>query len=103
MRLANTNQASQKQKCKNIIKQKNKQANKQINEQINSIYPLPCDVTLSAYINGNHDHVSRYKCYYQKINWVEKARKFSFGSMPDPNITGLAIVLNKTFPLLTGK
>ena len=32
----------------------------------NSIYPLPRDGALSAHINGNHDHVSRYKSYYQK-------------------------------------
>ena len=32
----------------------------------NFIYPLPRDVALSALINSDHDHVSRYKSYYQK-------------------------------------
>ena len=32
----------------------------------NSIYALPRDGTFSAHINGDHDHVSRYKSYYQK-------------------------------------
>ena len=32
----------------------------------NSIYPLPHDGALSTHINGDHDHVSRCKFYYQK-------------------------------------
>ena len=32
----------------------------------NSIYPLSRDGAFSAHINGDHDHVSRYKSYYQK-------------------------------------
>ena len=32
----------------------------------NSIYPLPLDGALSAHINGDHDHVSRYKSYCEK-------------------------------------
>ena len=32
----------------------------------NSIYPVFRDGALSAHINGDHDHVSRYKSYYQK-------------------------------------
>ena len=32
----------------------------------NSTYPLPRDGALPAYVNGNHDHVSRHKSYYQK-------------------------------------
>ena len=32
----------------------------------NSIYSLPRNGALSAHINGDHDHVSRYKSYYQK-------------------------------------
>ena len=31
----------------------------------NSIYPVSCDGALSAHINGNHDHVFRYKSYYE--------------------------------------
>ena len=34
----------------------------------------------------------------KNINWVEYARKFSFGAMASPNISGFAILLNKTFP-----
>ena len=58
-----------------------------------SIYPLPRDGTFSAHINGEHDHDSRHKSYYQK-----EVRKPSFGAMPNPNIPGLAIVLNNTLP-----
>ena len=36
-----------------------------------SIYPLPRDGAFFAHINGDHDHVSTYKHYYQKNNWVE--------------------------------
>ena len=38
----------------------------------NSIYPLPRDGTFSAHINGDHNHVSRYKSYYQKdkLGWI---------------------------------
>ena len=33
----------------------------------NSVYPLPRDEDFSAHISGDdHDHVSRYKAYYQK-------------------------------------
>ena len=32
----------------------------------NSLYPLPSDEALSTHMNGEHDHVSRYKSYYQK-------------------------------------
>ena len=32
----------------------------------NFIYPFLCDGALSAHINGDHDHVSMYKPYYQK-------------------------------------
>ena len=32
----------------------------------NSIYLLPSDGALCAHINGDHDHVCRYKPYYQK-------------------------------------
>ena len=31
----------------------------------NSIYPVSCDGALSAHINDNHDHVFRYKSYYE--------------------------------------
>ena len=34
----------------------------------------------------------------KKINWVDEARKPSFGTMASPNIPGLAVMLNKTFP-----
>ena len=39
----------------------------------NSIYPFPCDGVLSSLIN-NHDHVSRYKSYYQKgkLGWIDE-------------------------------
>ena len=31
----------------------------------NSIYPFPHDVAFSAHINGDNNHVSRYKSYCQ--------------------------------------
>ena len=69
----------------------------------NSIYPLPRDGGLSGHINGDHDHVSRYMSYYQKdkVGWI--GEKTSFGVMPSPNIPGLAIVLNNTFPSPTAE
>ena len=46
----------------------------------NSLYPLPNDSGISAHTNGEHNHVSRYKSYYQKKTatkkMVEKTRKF---------------------------
>ena len=36
----------------------------------NSIYPLPSEEGLFPHINGDHDHVSRYKYYYQKDKLV---------------------------------
>ena len=37
-----------------------------------SIYPLTRDGALSAHINSDHDHVYRYKSYYQKnkVGWI---------------------------------
>ena len=32
----------------------------------NSMYPLPRDRALSAHINGDYDHVSRYQSHHQK-------------------------------------
>ena len=32
----------------------------------NSIYPLPCDGALAAHINGDLDHVFRYRSYSKK-------------------------------------
>ena len=34
----------------------------------------------------------------EKTNWVELARKITFGTMPSPNIPGVTFPLNKTFP-----
>ena len=48
------------------------------------------DGALSAHIYGT-------SLIIKKVNWVEEARKFSFGAMPSPSIPGLA-VLTKTFP-----
>ena len=38
----------------------------------NSIYPIPRDGALSVHITHDHDHVSRYKSYYQKdkLSWI---------------------------------
>ena len=33
----------------------------------------------------------------KKTNWVEEARKISFGAMPSPDIPGLTFLLNKAF------
>ena len=64
----------------------------------NSIYRLPCDGAFSAHINGSCDTFPGTTLISKKINWVEQARKPPFSTMPSPNIPGLAIVLNKTFP-----
>ena len=60
-----------------------------------SIYALPHDWTLSANINGNHDHVCWYTSYYQSESF--------FGQMPSPHIPGLAVVVNKNFLSPTAK
>ena len=39
----------------------------------------------------------------ENTNWVEWARKISFGAMPSPNISGLTFMLNKTFPSPTAE
>ena len=40
----------------------------------NSLYPLPSDGALSAHVNGDQDHVSRYNSDYQKDKqgWIGK-------------------------------
>ena len=40
----------------------------------NSIYSLPHDGAFSAQINGDDDHISRYKSYYRKdkLGWIGK-------------------------------
>ena len=62
----------------------------------NPIYPLP--KAFSVHINGNHDHVSRYKSYSLKRNRVEEPRQISFKIIPSPNIPGLTFLLGKNFP-----
>ena len=52
-----------------LNRQTNKQTKKKIMQYMfsyNPIYPHPHDGALSAHINGDHDHVSRYNSYYQK-------------------------------------
>ena len=58
----------------------------------NSIYPLPRDGAFSAHVNGDHDHVSRYKPYYQKdeLDWIgEKSllRRNAYPKRPRFNIS----------------
>ena len=38
----------------------------------NSVYQLARDGSVSAHINGDDDHVSSYKSYYQndKLGWI---------------------------------
>ena len=69
----------------------------------NSIFPFPHDRALSAHINGDHDHVSGTSLIVKKKNWVEQARKISFGTMSSPNLPGLTFLLNKTFPFPTAE
>ena len=45
---------------------------------LNSIYPLLCDGAHFAYINGDHDHVFRYKPYLPKENLGWIGEKFYF-------------------------
>ena len=49
---------------------------------------------LSAHISGDHDHVPKYRSYYQKdkVGWI--GRKVSFGTLH----RRLAVELHKTFP-----
>ena len=48
----------------------------------NSIYALPRDGTY--HINGDHDHVSRYKSYYQKDKLGEsKHPRFNISAKQD--------------------
>ena len=54
----------------------------------NSIYPLHRDGALSAYINGDHEHVFRYKSYCQrdKVGWIGEKILLRRYAMPSPNI-----------------
>ena len=45
---------------------------------LNSIDLLPRDGALSAYINLNHDHISRYKSHYQKDKLGRTGEKILF-------------------------
>ena len=40
------------------------------------------DGAFSAHINGDYEHDSRWKSYYQNLNWVQYVRKFSVDALP---------------------
>ena len=52
------------------------------------IYPLP-QRAFSVHINGNHNHVSRYKSYSRMETGLNRQESFSFGAIPSPNIPDL--------------
>ena len=54
----------------------------------NPVCPLP-QGAYSAHINGDHNHVSKYKSLFLNGNWLNRQESFSFGSMPSPNIKDL--------------
>ena len=54
----------------------------------NPVYPLP-QGAFSVHINGDHNHVSRYKSYSWMETGLNKRESFSFGAMPSPNISDL--------------
>ena len=54
----------------------------------NPVYPLP-QGAFSVHINGDHNHVSRYKSYSWMETGLNRWESFSFGAMPSPNIPDL--------------
>ena len=54
----------------------------------NPVYPLP-QGAFSVHINGDHNHVSRYKSYSWMETGLNRRESFSFGAMPSPNIPDL--------------
>ena len=68
----------------------------------NPLYPLP--KAFSVHINGDHDdHVSRYKSYSLKRNWVEQARGMSFKTILSPNIPHLTFLYQARPSLLDSR
>ena len=67
----------------------------------NLVCPLP-QGALSIHINGNHNHVSRYKSYSWMETKLNRRESFSLGAMPSPNIPGLAKA-KQEFPLLDSR
>ena len=57
----------------------------------NPVYPLP-QGAFSVHINGDHNHVSRYKSYSWMETGLNRWESFSFGAMPSPNIPDLTKV-----------
>ena len=49
----------------------------------NPVYPLP-QGAFSVHINGDHNHVSRYKSYSWMETGLNRQESFSFGAMPGP-------------------
>ena len=54
----------------------------------NLVYPLP-QGAFSVHINGDHNRVSRYKCYSLMETRLNRRESFSFSAMPSPNIRDL--------------
>ena len=54
----------------------------------NPIYPLP-EGAFSVHINGDNNHVSRYKFYFWMETGLNRQESFSFSTMPSPNIPDL--------------
>ena len=54
----------------------------------NPVYSLP-QGAFFVHINGDHNHVSRYKPYSWMETGVNRREKFSFSDMPSPNIPDL--------------
>ena len=54
----------------------------------NLVYPLP-QGAFSMHINGDHNHISRYKSYFWMETMSNRRESFSFGAVPSPNIPDL--------------
>ena len=78
----------------------------------NPIYPLP--KAFSVHINGDHDHVSRYKSYSQCIYMYKLPRaearqikpkeqandRILFGRTYNPMLSNMRILIKKYLPVL---
>ena len=62
----------------------------------NPVYPLP-QGAFSVHINGDHNHVSRYKSYSWMETGLNRQESFSFGAMPSPNIPDLTTARQDLF------
>lgn len=58
-------------------------------------YPLPRDGYFFLYTNGHHDHISMYNSHTFKLTEVKNRDEIFYGTIPDPNIPALTVLLEK--------